>query len=262
LTEYLTPAVFFGSLFIIVLVLTIAVLFEVKKGRKEKANLMLQNTNIQYESDVLLNRIEVQEQALNSIFHELYENIGQVLSGVHMKLLSISHNITDKEESKNISELASCMGKTIKDLRNLSHALSGSQIEKIGLIDAVEKEVTFASSIYELECIFTCGEELPELSHREEMLLFRIVQESLFCIFHHAKATKVNVRLGYRDQIITLTIVDNGISSIPFLNDNGITFQHIDERVKQLKGNLNITTKTGEGTIMILTCKPNHGQTT
>jgi signal transduction histidine kinase len=240
----------------------VTVLFEVNKERKDNANLMLHNMNIQYESDILLSRIEVQEQALNSIFHELYDNIGQVLSGVHMNLLSLSYKIGDKEESKNISELASSMGKTIKDLRNLSHALSGSEIGKTGLVDAVEKEVTFASSIYELECIFTCEDELPELSSREEMLLFRIVQESLFCIFHYAKATKVNVKLGYSEEILTLTIADNGENNIPFLNHNSTTLQHIEERVKHLKGNLNIITKTGEGTTMILTCKPNHGQTT
>jgi signal transduction histidine kinase len=246
----------------VVLILMITVLLEVNKERKENANLMLHNMNIQYESDILLNRIEVQEQALNSIFHELYDNIGQVLSGVHMNLLTLSYKIADNEESKNISELARSMSKTIKDLRNLSHALSGSEIEKTGLIDAVEKEVTFASSIYELECIFTCGEELPELSHRQEMLLFRIIQESLFCIFHHAKATKVNVRLGYWDEILTLTIADNGENNTPFLNHSSTALQHIEERVKHLKGNLNITTKTGEGTTMTLTCKPNHGETT
>jgi signal transduction histidine kinase len=246
----------------IVLILMITVLIEVNKERKENADLMLHNMSIQYESDILLNRIEVQEQALNSIFHQLYDNIGQVLSGVHMNLLSLSHNTADKEESKNISELASSMGKTIKDLRNLSHALSGSEIEKTGLVDAVEKEVTFASSIYELECIFTCEEELPELSSRQEMLLFRIVQESLFCIFQHAQATQINVRLGYSEEILTLIIADNGENSTPFLNHNSTVLQHIEERVKHLKGKLNITTKTGKGTTLTLTCKPNHGQTT
>jgi signal transduction histidine kinase len=261
LAEYLTPRILFGSMFVILLILMIVVLLDVNKRRKENAKLRLRNLNIQYESDIMVNRIEVQEQALNSIFHELYDNIGQVLSGVHMNLLSLTHKIADKEESKSISEMASCMGKTIKDLSNLSHAVSGSQIEKMGLIDAVEKEVTFASSIYELECIFTCEEELPELSRKQEMLLFRIVQESLFCIFHHAKATRVDIRLGYSDPILTLIIADDGASSVPFLNHNGIALQHIEERAKQLKGNLNITTKTGEGTTMILTCKPNHGQT-
>jgi signal transduction histidine kinase len=261
LAENLTLIIFCGSLFIVVLLLLISVLFEINKQRKENENLILHNMNIQYESDILLSRIEVQEQALNTIFHELYDNIGQVLSGAHMNLLSLSRKIEDNEESKNISELASCMGKTIKDLRNLSHALSGSQIEKTGLVDAIEKEATFASSIYEQECIFTCGEELPELSHRQEMLLFRIVQESLFCIFHQTKATKVDIRLGYDEDILTLTIADNGARSTPFLNHYGTALQHIEERVKQLKGSLNIKNKTGEGTTMVLTCKPNHGQT-
>lgn len=261
MAEYLTPIILFGSLFLILLILLIVFLLEASKRRKENAKLMLRNMNIQYESDIMVSRIEVQEQALNSIFHELYDNIGQVLSGVHMNLLSLSHKIRDKEELKSISEMASCMGKTIKDLSNLSHALSGSQIEKTGLIDAVEKEVIFASSIYELECIFTCEEELPELSHKQEMLLFRIIQESLFCIFHYAKATSVNIWLGYSDQIVTLMIADDGTNSVPFSNDNGIALQRIEERAKQLEGNLNITTKKGGGTKMILTCKPNHGQT-
>lgn len=56
-------------------------------------------------------------------------------------------------------------------------------IVKKGLMDAIEKELNFASVIYHLDCKFTCTVALPAHSSRQEILLFRIVQENVLPLF-------------------------------------------------------------------------------
>ncbi len=214
---------------------------------------------IHYKSEVLRSRLEVQEQALHYISSEIEENIGQVLSGAQMKLLALSGRFANKEEAEPFAEVASRMEKSIKDLRNLSHLPDNAVIEKVGLIDALEKELTFVASVYKLECTFTYSNQIPNLSGEQDLLLFRIVQEAITNIYKHAAASKVTIHIGYAAGILTLNIADNGKGlDLDHYRDKGFGLQHIQDRIKLLKGNLKINTKPGEGTTLLLTCNLNH----
>lgn len=212
-----------------------------------------------YKSEVLRTRLEVQEQALHHISSEIEENIGQVLSGAQMKLLALSGRLENKEEAEPFAEVASRMEKSIKDLRNLSHLPDSTVIERVGLIDALEKELTFVASIYKLECTFTYSKQIPNLSSEQDLLLFRIAQEAITNIYKHAAATKVTIHIGYAARVLTLLIADNGKGlDLDHYRNKGFGLQHIQDRIKLLKGNLKINTKPGEGTTLLLTCNLNH----
>lgn len=260
MTEYLIPLVLFGTVLLIMFVFIIVSFMVIHKQKQERHRITVKEINTRYESELLRTRLEVQEQALNLISSEIHDNIGQVLTGVHMKLMTLPGRLQESPEtSDELTEVASRMGKAIKDLRNLSHILNGTMIEKIGLLEAVNKELSFASSIYGLECNFTYADNIPDLSNEQDMLLFRIIQESITNIFKHAKATTVNIHIDYQNDLFTLYIADNGVGmdleQYQNSTDKGIGLQNIGERIKLLKGSLDIQSRPGEGTTLVLTCK-------
>ncbi len=257
--EYIVPLFLSGGLLLTVSLL-LFIRFRVSLHHKKEQNRnKIVADEIHYRSELLRTRLEVQEQALHHISSEIQENIGQVLTGAQMKLIALSVRLSDKEEAKSFTEVASRMGKSIKDLRNLSDPIDGPMIEKIGLIDAIEKELTFVSSIYNLQCTFTHSDQIPGLSGEQDLLLFRIVQEAITNIYKHAAATTVKIHIGYAGGILTLHIADNGRGlDLDHYRDKGFGLQHIQERIKLLKGKLEINTKPGEGTVLVLTSKLNH----
>lgn len=216
-------------------------------------------TTRNYQHELLRTRLEVQEQALQHISSEIQENIGQVLSGVQMKLIAMSRHIKDRAQAEGFTEAASRMGKSIKDLRQLSHLLDSATVEKIGLIDAVEKELAFIAAVYHLQCTFTYSELIPVLTKEQDLLLFRIVQEALTNIHKHAAASRVSVRINYDGGLLILRIADNGTGIDPDrYREKSSGLNLIRDRIELLKGSLAINTGPGEGTELVLTCKINH----
>ncbi len=245
-------------------VLLLALLLLRSGRRRKKERLQNQagtprNNEQHYEQELLRSRLEVQEQALHHVNTEIKDNIGQVLTGVRMKLAALSERIDTKEEADTFSEVVSGMGKSIRDLRNLGHLLDPATIEKIGLLDAVEKELAFVSLIYHLHCTFTYSGQWPELKAEEDLLLFRMIQESVVNVHKHAAATAVNIHICFASGVLSLMIADNGRGMDPELcRDRGYGLQHIEERIRLLNGSLDIITQPGEGTTLVLTCKLKH----
>jgi two-component system NarL family sensor kinase len=262
-TEYLIPLILFGSLILIMFVFIIVIFLVIHKQRLERHKDDMREINSRFESELLRTRLEVQEQALNHISREIHDNIGQVLTGSHLKILTLTNPALDPlEVSRSLSEVSGRMGKAIQDLRNLSHTLNGDMIEKIGLIEAIEKELTFTRSLYNLKCTFECSGILPELSPEQDILLFRIVQESIMNILKHAKADELNINMKSEDGLFTLSIADNGIGiDLESYKQKGLGLQNIEERIKLLKGNLTIESNKGKGTTIILSCKLKDEQT-
>lgn len=259
LAEYLTPVVFFGSILLVIATLLLTAAAIISKLRTEKHSIAHAYHAIQSESDLLRARLEIQEHALNTIYYEIHENIGQMLSGVHMKLVTMGFSTDNTQHSGHLSELATYMRRSIEDLRNLGHAVNGTAIEKTGLIDALEKEIVFASSVYDLQCIFTCEDELPELTNMQDTILFRIIQGMIGYMFGISRgSTGVMLNISYTRDTLDVSIANNDPGSMPQGSDIADLPQSIADRIKLLKGSIFMTNQTQKGTVLTFTCNLNH----
>jgi len=83
-----------------------------------------------------------------------------------------------------------------------------------------------------------------------EVVLYRIVQELLNNILKHAQATDAYVQLVRRDEIVHLTVEDNGKGFDPKQAEHhkGAGMRNIENRVAYLGGTLDIQSAVGEGT--------------
>lgn len=203
-----------------------------------------------YENELLHTRLEVQEQALNKVSQEIHDNIGQTLSIAQLNLLTFNMNNNNAAEQNSIIENSrSLLAKAIEDLRNVSHVLNSENISRIGLEEAIRKELNYLSSFNNLKFDFQLSGEPDDLSDENELMVFRIAQEALANIIKHAKASFVIIKLQYLPDGFAMTIADNGVGmAISEKTEGaGIGVINMKQRAEVMKGSLDIDSSS-EGT--------------
>ncbi|MGB8981891.1 MAG: ATP-binding protein, partial [Anaerolineales bacterium] len=92
---------------------------------------------------------------------------------------------------------------------------------------------------------------LPVLPDIYNITLYRVLQEALTNVVKHAEASQVWVDLNVEDNIVNLTIQDDGIGfSEKESASNGIGLAGLRERITIAGGTLNISSGPQNGTIL------------
>lgn len=101
------------------------------------------STELTYQHEVLLAKLEIRDHYLQTIVKEIYENTGQLLSLVRVQLAIIGSKI-DGESRSGIEESGNLVARIIRDLREMSkHFDPENEIlsSESGLINALKREL-------------------------------------------------------------------------------------------------------------------------
>jgi signal transduction histidine kinase len=98
------------------------------------------------------------------------------------------------------------------------------------------------------------GLEAENIDQTISITLYRIVQELLNNTIKHAKACSAIVQVTKINELLTITVEDDGqgFDTAVLKQSRGIGWINIQNRVEFLKGKLNISSKAGEGTSVII----------
>jgi two-component system sensor histidine kinase UhpB len=155
--------------------------------------------------------LRAQEAERLRIASGLHDEVGQVLTGVLLRL-------DDVETKEAVRE-------ALEEVRRIARELRPEMLEQLGLVSALtELSRRFAdSSGIRVERRFAT--DLPALSDDSELAVYRVAQESLTNIARHADASRVEIALQPGSHSVVLRVVDDGRglpSSDPFaLNGHG-----------------------------------------
>ncbi len=137
-------------------------------------------------------------------------------------------------------------------LYRLVHDLRPAQLDDLGLIPALEylKDDSISSG---LEVAINIQGKARRLDPIIETVLFRVAQEALHNVVHHAQVGKAQISLDFQPQEITLKVEDSGAGFTPgqsFVPPRGWGLAGMRERVESVGGQLIIESKPGIGTIV------------
>ena len=156
--------------------------------------------------------IEAQEAERQSIARELHDQIGQVLTAIHLNLQAVKETSESTEARALIDEGVAIVDEALGQVRNLSFELRPSLLDDLGLATALRWYIDRFKQRTGIQSTTTIN--LPEpparLTRELETACFRIVQEALTNVVRHARAKKVAVRLQKRNDEIRLTVKDDG----------------------------------------------------
>jgi len=239
--------VFICSLIFIFLTISIVlVVFKYQRKRRlHKINIL--DLKSEHENEILKAQIKVQEQTFQHIANEIHDNIGQKLSFAKLQL-NVMQDFYNKHQQEIIQEIADVITESLSDLRNLGSSLSLDFIANNGFIKAVENEIEKLnkSGLYQFKLIVQGDSQFLDVN--KELILFRIVQESLNNVVKHAQAKQILIKLHYTANNLLVGIEDDGIGFDVKKKSNGSGLNNISKRAQSIGGFATINSSKLTGT--------------
>lgn len=246
--SYIIPLLVAGSILIPMFMFYLTVFVIISKNKQRKSEAEKKQMEFQYEKQLLQSMLEVQEKAMNQISQEIHDNIGQVLTGVHLNLIALSNGQV-ADTGKFAVETKEQVSTALKDLRNLSRVLNSKYINKIGLQESLLKETQYLGSHTDIRFEMEVVDGVSRLSPEHELMVFRVAQEALSNIVKHAGATHVTIKIDYQPAAFMMSVADDG-RGFDQGNDKagGIGLINMRQRVELMRGTLQIISAPGSGT--------------
>jgi len=91
-----------------------------------------------------------------------------------------------------------------------------------------------------------------------EQAIYRIVQESLANVARHSQASKVEVRLHYSIEAVSVAIADNGQGFEVEQKPIGLGLRSMRERAEMIHGTFQVNSIPGKGTEVSIVVPTNH----
>ncbi|ODS84714.1 MAG: hypothetical protein ABS46_03005 [Cytophagaceae bacterium SCN 52-12] len=140
---------------------------------------------------------------------ELHDSLNTKIAGIRWQLESLDESDFNDYNRKIISHLMDTAGEAYDDIRLISHNMVPSDLEEKGLGAALQKLVGRFESVNGLN--FTLDLRLAQrLPLETEQQLYHIALELINNVVKHARATEALISLKQKDDVLELTVADNG----------------------------------------------------
>ena len=196
-----------------------------------------------------------QEDERRRLARELHDDTLQSLIALHQRVQLAQMKAGDEKMQTALTELESLSSSSIDELRRFTRALRPIYLEDLGLVTALEM-LARENSTSGLVVSFVCAGVEQRLDVALELTLFRIAQEALSNINHHARASEAHVLLKFQTTKIILEISDNGQGFVPprspaeFAPAGHYGLLGMHERVELVGGKLSIESAPGKGALL------------
>jgi two-component system sensor histidine kinase UhpB len=143
--------------------------------------------------------LAAQEAERARIARELHDEIGQSLTAA---MLQIDRGQTD--------EAREVVRASLEDVREIARRMRPEALDDLGLVSAVAALTLDVSQRTGLLVERELDPGLPDLSPEEELVVYRVAQESLTNVARHATARRAWVSLRHAPAGLTLEVRDDG----------------------------------------------------
>lgn len=238
------------TLVLLLLVGTVISLLFIYQNKQIRNRQELSRVKEHYEREILKTTLEIKEQTLKTISQEIHDNVGQILSLANLSLSSLELKNDDQQKDK-VESVMQLISKSISDLRNLSKMLDPDSIARQSLSTCLRYELALLEKTGAFVTGFQqTGNEIP-IESSKQLLIYRIVQESVNNVIKHSKATQLDFSVHFGETIV-ISILDNGKGFDPRASYTGAGLRNMRSRAELMSGKMIIESNRGLGTKMIL----------
>ena len=217
----------------------------------------IEDIKLSHKKSILESQLEIQEQTFQRISREIHDSISSSLTLCKLNLSTLNYPGPMKMEDK-INSSITLIGEAIQKLSNISKSLNSDLIKDNGLLHAIEEELNIINNTGLYKINYETTGEIIYLDAEKELVIFRIIQESLNNIIKHSKANSITLHLDYRTDVLKIKIADNGTgfdlsSRYTFSKTRSTGLKNIEHRIKVLEGKSEIVSEKGKGTTFKIT---------
>ncbi|MBC7400218.1 MAG: sensor histidine kinase [Mucilaginibacter sp.] len=233
----------------IILAGIVGILYYNRQKLQQKA--LAQQQKIEQQSQLTQAIIDAEEKERRRIASDLHDGVGQLFSAVKMNLSGLLDRVTiNREEDRFLAEKTiALVDESCKEVRVISHQMMPNMLLRSGIASDVKSFIEKIDSERLKVNVEATGFK-NKLESNVEIVLYRVIQESVNNVIKHSKATTLDIKLTREGTGIEAIIADNGVGFNTALKDDfeGIGLKNIATRIEYLKGSVLYTSAPGMGT--------------
>ena len=206
--------------------------------------------------------IKAQEDERFRVSREIHDGPAQDLANLIFQT-SVAEKLVDydpDEAKKTLQDLRQQIRSCLTDVRQVIFDMRPMTLDDLGLAPAINQLVSRMAARDMLTVDFSVDGKAYDLPKHVEIAVFRIVQEALNNVIHHAKTQMARVRLLYASSTLSVLIEDKGAgfdteAKPEADNEDGLD-EHVghfgimgmEERAKIIGAELKVSSEIGKGT--------------
>jgi two-component system, NarL family, sensor histidine kinase UhpB len=188
--------------------------------------------------------ITAQEHEREEIGRELHDNINQILACSRLYL-----GLMRKENAvEYIDETDKLLNTAIEEIRGLSHTLIPPSFVQDEFLMALNNiiDITMNGTSLHIERDFL-DLNVSNLTNKLRLTIYRIIQKQFNNILKYSKARTVSVCIKQQENIVLLTIKDDGIGCDPTAKTEGVGLMNIRTRASFFNGDVKVVSAPEKG---------------
>jgi signal transduction histidine kinase len=220
------------------------------KQQQAQANAEIYNLLINQQNTIEINSIKEKKR----VARELHDGVLGRMFGVRINLDGLNKIMDESGVEKRRNYLTE-LKNIEQDIREISHNLNREKSELINNFVAIitnlfeEQKKTYPAKLL---AHIDPAIKWDSIDNTVKINIYRIVQESLQNCNKYANATKIKVEFKKQNDNLVLKINDDGVGFNINRAKKGIGLQNIKTRTIECEGTLDIKSKNGEGTSIII----------
>jgi signal transduction histidine kinase len=239
---------------LVTLILIYVIVTQRSKNKALRYSKMQQEANEEIYNLMLAQQDKVEEGRTDEkkrISKELHDGVLGKLFGTRLSLDSLNLVHTD-EAVKNRSKYIDGLQSIETEIRKISHDLSNDFVTGSSFTDIVSTLIESQTKAYQLGYAFDHDDDIDwdAVPNKTKMNIYRMLQETMQNIYKHAQATKIIINFKLNNDLILLTVEDDGIGFNVDRAKKGIGVKNINARAKEMGGYVNIKSEIGSGTLI------------
>jgi PAS domain S-box-containing protein len=198
------------------------------------------------------------EEERTRISREIHDELGQSLTALKLDLSLIRRSLVSDGHaghSANVLAIERTANRIIRTVRRIATELRPGILDELGVAAAIEWMAKDFRNRTGINCKVILQRADNITNTVRDTAIFRIVQEALTNVMRHAAATQVSVTLKRKGDAVIVEVRDNGIGIVEgrIVDSKSLGLIGIRERVRLLEGEVEISGKPGEGTLVKVT---------
>lgn len=193
--------------------------------------------------------VEAQEAERGRVALELHDIVTQPLCAIHFRCQALAKGLSARDQSakSEVRKLHRMLGQIAEEVERISRNLRPGVLEQLGLVAVLRSASTEFADRTGVSVKLVCAPLAERLPVAIELALYRIFQDALRNVEHHARARHATVTFRRRAASVQLVVEDDGVG-FDSVHRNTLGLLGMRERASYVGGALKIRSVPGAGT--------------